>query len=266
MALSLSMIAAALSVFLGGSANPLTDLAQNLSRPFQVLGVTIDQNVSHIYGQAFRYDQLVTENKQLREEVSALREEVRTSAVATRKNTLLRELLEFKKIRRDLQFEPVKVLSRSATNWNRSMTINKGSDQGLAPSDCVVDASGTLVGIISEVGSNWSTVFLITDAGFEMGGEAVSVGDRGVLAGDFSLMASGQLKLSYLPRETQIAPGDEVITFAMEGIYPSGLLVGTVYSLETDPSGMYSYAVITPSAALDELHQVFVVTDFVIED
>jgi rod shape-determining protein MreC len=265
-ALSLSLIATALSVILGGSASPLADFTQNLSRPFQTLSMAVDQNVSHFYGQAFRYDQILTENKRLREEVTALQEEVRNTAIATRENTLLRELLEFKKVRRDLQFEPVKVLSRSATNWNRSITISKGTDQGISPSDCVVDASGTLLGIVSEVGSNWSTVFLTTDAGFEMGGEDVSTGERGVLEGDFELMSSGQLKLSYLSRETQIAPGDEVISFATEGVYPAGLLVGTVTSLHTDPSGMYSYAVITPSAALDELSQVFVVTDFVIED
>lgn len=265
-ALSFSLIAAALSVFYGSRANPLTDLLQNLCRPIGTLCTAVDQNVSHFYGQAFRYDQLLTENRHLKEEVNSLREEVCNSAAATRENTLLRELLGFKKTRRELQFEPVKVLSRSATNWNRSITINKGTKQGISSSDCVVDASGALLGIVSEVGSNWSTVFLITDAGFEMGGEAISVGERGVLAGDFSLMVSGDLKLTYLSRETKIAPGDEVVTFATEGIYPSGLLVGTVSSLQLDPSGMYSSAIITPSAALEELNQVFVVTDFVMED
>lgn len=265
-ALSLTLIATALSVFLGGRANPLSDLTQNVFRPFQSLSSIIDQNVSHLYGQAFRYDQLQTENKRLREEVAALQEKVSNGTAATRENVLLRELLNFKKTRRDLQFEPVKVLSQSATNWNQSITINKGKDQGISPSDCLVDASGTLLGIVSEVGSNWSTVFLITDPGFEMGGEASSTGERGVLAGDFELMPSGQLKLSYLSRETRIVPGDEILSFATEGIYPSGLLVGTVSSIQIDPSGMYSYAVITPSAALDELSQVFVVTDFSIVD
>lgn len=265
-ALSLSLIAAALSVFFAGRANPLTDMVQNISRPFQSIGMVIEQNVSHVYGQAVRYDELLAENKRLQEEVASLKEEVRNSAAATRENTMLRELLSFKEKRRELQFEPVKILTRSATNWNRSLTINKGSEAGIAPSDCLVDASGTLFGIVSEVGSHWSTVLLITDASFELGGEVISVGELGVLSGDFELMPSGQLKLSYLSRDTQVSPGDEVLTFATEGIYPSGLLVGTVSALQSDPSGMYSNAIITPSAALDKLNQAFVVTDFVIED
>lgn len=264
-ALSLSLIGAALSVFLGGKAGPLTNLAQTMANPFKQFSLFIDQNVSHLYGQAFTYDQLLAENKALKQEVAALRETARNGDAALRENARLRELLAFRQIRKDLTMEPAKVLTQSATNWNRSITISKGEAQGIAPSDCVVDATGALIGVVTEVGSSWSTVYLLTDAGFEMGGEGAN-GERGILSGDFSLMAKGQLKLSYLPRETKLKPGDEVQSFATEGVYPSGILVGEVTALENDPSGMYSYAILRPAARLSELYQVFVITDYQIEE
>ena len=56
--------------------------------------------------------------------------------------------------------------------------------------------------------------------------------------------------------------GDEVLTSGKGGVYPSGLVVGTVDGVFTDPSGINRYAVVTPTAALEDLTEVFIITDF----
>ena len=75
-------------------------------------------------------------------------------------------------------------------------------------------------------------------------------------------MASGQLKLSYLPENTQLIAGDLVLTSGLNGTYPSGLVIGSIAELRTEASGMSRYAVLDPRADLDGVKQVFVIRDF----
>ena len=53
-----------------------------------------------------------------------------------------------------------------------------------------------------------------------------------------------------------------MLTSGLTGIYPSGLVVGTIESLHTDPSGMSRYAVLAPAADLDRLVEVFIIKEF----
>ena len=75
-------------------------------------------------------------------------------------------------------------------------------------------------------------------------------------------MGQGKLKMSYLPDSAQLVSGDEVLTSGKGGVYPSGLVVGTVDGVFTDPSGINRYAVVTPTAVLEDLTEVFIITDF----
>ena len=126
----------------------------------------------------------------------------------------------------------------------------------------MVTETGVLVGVVSSVGLNWCTVSTVVDAGLEMGGIVTRTYSAGVLEGSMDLMSRGRLRLSYLPDEAQLVSGDEVVTSGMGDVYPSGLVVGRVEGVFTDPSGMTRYAVIVPDAQLDSLIEVFVIKDF----
>ena len=78
----------------------------------------------------------------------------------------------------------------------------------------------------------------------------------------FALMGQGRLKLSYLPHSAQLVSGDEVLTSGKGDVFPSGLVVGTVEAVFTDPSGMNRYAVVEPDVDLDSLVEVFVIKSF----
>lgn len=264
-ALSLSLILVAASQLFGGLMGPVSELFQTVSRPFREATLFLDQNASHWYGQATRYESVLAENQALREELAKLQAELREGQRSARENVLLRELLELRQARQDLHFESARILSPSADNWSGTLTIDKGSRQGVALRQCVVDATGALVGTIGEVGSNHALVCLLTDASFEMGGEVVSTGEAGLLTGTFSPAGEGCLLLTQLAKNTAVAPGDEITTLSAQGMYPSGLLVGTVSRVEDDPSGLTRTAWVTPSVSPDSLRQVFVITDYTVE-
>lgn len=96
----------------------------------------------------------------------------------------------------------------------------------------------------------------------EMGGICVRTDCAGILEGDFALMSQGRLKLSYLPDDAQLRPGDQILTSGQGDIYPPDLVVGRVEELRSDPSGMMRYAVLKPQARLDSLVEVFIIKEF----
>lgn len=261
-ALLLSAITAVTSLFLGGISNPLSNVLGVIATPIQGAVTSFAGWVEGIYNYSFEYQALQEENEQLRKQMAELEEKAREGESASRENERLRALLELREKRRDFVFESATVVSRSSTNWASTMTISKGTSQGVAVNDCVIDETGTLVGVVSEVGLTWSTVITVVDTGIEMGALAERTESAAILEGDFSLMEEGRLKLSYLPENTELLAGDVIVTSGKGGTYPSGLVVGFIESIHTDPSGMSRYAVVEPQARLDSAYQVFVIKEF----
>lgn len=242
--------------------NPLANLLGLVSSPLREAASAAAEWVEDRYDYAFRYDELVEENAALKERVAELEEAVRQAQDDSRQNELLRELIGLAEKRADFDFEDATVTVRTTSNWNATLTINKGSNVAIELGDCVVDAYGNLVGIVSEVGFNYSVVAAVTDATTEIGGRIPRTDDNAVLEGDFALMKEGKLKLTYLPENSQPISGDQITTSGLGDIYPSGLVVGTVESIQTGADGLSRYAVVKPAADLDDLRYVFVIKDF----
>ena len=258
----LAAILGVVSLLLGGNADPLSNAVRVVVTPVrnginQVVGWTED-----VRSYLTEHDQLKEEVARLEEENAQLREQAREGQDALEENERLRELLELREKRRDFALEPATVTAITSSHWESTLTISKGSDFGVALNDCVVTETGALVGVVSEVGTNWATVSTIVDTSIEIGGVVARTDSAGIIEGDFELMGRGRVRLSYLPEATQLIAGDEVLTSGRGGVYPSGLVVGHVEEIHMDESGLTRYAEVTPEADLEHLVQVFVITDF----
>lgn len=261
-AVLLALIITVLSVIMTGFADPLTNLVGIVSTPFRN-GINAVVNwTEEVYSDAFQQDALKADYEQLKKDYAKLQEELRETQQAKDENERLRNLLGLKERRRELNFEAATVTAYGADNWDSAITISKGTDAGVTAGNCVVDEYGNLVGVVETVGTNWSTVMTIVDSDMEMGGLIARTNDAAILEGDFDLMGQGKLKLSYLPETSELMAGDQVLTSGLSGMYPSGLVVGSIEEVRTDASGMNRYAVIVPETELNNLEQVFVVTSF----
>lgn len=249
------------SALLGGT-DPVSNLVNSIATPFRSGVTAVLDWTAGVREYVLHYDELHEELDALRAEVARLEDEVRRNEEASKENEQLRELLELKQKRKDFTFQSARISERSTDNWSNTLTLGKGSNAGLETGDSVITETGALVGVITVVGYNWATVSTVIDPSSELGGIVNRTYSAGVLEGDFTLMGQGKLKLSYLPDSAQLVSGDEVLTSGKGGVYPSGLVVGTVDGVFTDPSGINRYAVVTPAADLSELIEVFVVTDF----
>lgn len=263
----LLVIAVLVAAILGVSSallgfNPISNLLGLAATPFRAAVSSVSEWVEGRYDYAFRYEELVEENDALKKRISELEEEIRQAEDANRQNELFRELIGLAERRADFDFEDATVTARTVSNWSSTLTINKGTNVDIAVGDCVVDAYGNLVGVVTETGFNYSVLATVADVSTEMGGRISRTDDNAVLEGDFGLMCRGCLKLSYLPENSQPLSGDQVITSGLGDIYPSGLVVGTVESIHVEADGMSRYAVIKPAADLENLRYVFVIRDF----
>ena len=261
-ALLLSILIGVGSAFLGGNADPLSNVANTVTAPIRSAIATVSGWAEGVYTYVFHYGELQDELDSLRKQVAELEDAVRQGQEASRENEQLRSLLDLQEKRRDFVFESAKVTARSTSNWESILSLSKGSSAGIEVGDCVITETGVLVGVVSQVGYNWSSVSTVINTDTEMGGIVSRTYSAGVLEGDFALMSQGKLKLNYLPEGAQLVSGDEVVTSGKGDIFPSGLVVGQVEGVFTDPSGQSRYAVVTPLAKLDSLIEVFVIKDF----
>ena len=208
------------------------------------------------------YTALLEENEALRLEIAELRQSERQAQLDREENALLRELMDLRAQRRDFVFESAKILEHSDTNWTSTLTLDRGTNRGIAVNNCVVSAEGYLVGVVSEVGVNWARVLTVIDTDIELGARIFRTSEVAVAEGDFTLMGEKRLKLSYLPPAASLLVGDYIVTSGLGGYYPSGLVIGTLSSVNTNDDGLARYAVITPMAELDTLTEVFVIKEF----
>lgn len=259
-ALLLAALLAIVSAISG--LNPITNAVQVITNPVGSLTGGISSWFQYQYDRLTGYDQLLEENEQLKQRLSDLEKQVRESQDALRENERLQELLGVAQEHPDWVYASATVTQRSTTNWGRQITINAGSAQDVSTGDCVIDQYGNLVGVVGQVGSNWSLVTTILDPSLELGVRVARTDDSLMAQGDFSLMGDGKLKLTYIPQDAQLITGDQVTTSGLGNKYPGGLLLGTLESLHTEADGISRTGVIAPSADVANIRYVYVITQF----
>lgn len=257
---------AAMSIF-SSTASPLGNIVGVITSPFR----SAAQSVADWYNEKQDYfadnRALRAANEELKRQIAEMQADVRDAETALEENERYREMLGLREKHRSFELESARVLNRSRSNWTSSLTLNCGTDYGIAVGDCVITERYELVGVVSEAGYNWCTVLTVIDTDSSLGARVFRTGDVGLAQGDFALMGQGLLELSYLPNEgSQLLPGDLVLSSGFGGYYPADLTIGSVREVRTDDSGAASYAVVQPAADLETLTQVFVVKDFEIVD
>jgi len=245
-----------------GQANAVEDTAGAVRSPFQKVAQALVSRVEGFYGYLFNYDMLMQENENLRAQIAELEKQVRENEQAKEENVKLRELMNLSQKHSDFVFESAKVVSWNASNWASTFTISKGAEAGLEVGDAVVTEYGVLVGTVSEIGTNWSTVDTVVDIGTSIGVLVGTEETSAMLLGDYTLMSSQYMKISFVAESGQVITGDIVVTSGAGGAYPQGLILGTVSSVHSEAAGQIEYAVVEPFTDLNALTQIFVIKDY----
>ena len=234
---------------ISGNSSPITRAAGAVVRPFQRFGT----GVGHFFSKGLDYftefDALKAENEQLKQQISDNAQLVRDAQIALEENNQLRSQLG----------QPEN--TRSPGDWADTLTLDKGSSSGVNKDDLVTTVDGML-GFVSEVTDNTCEVTSITDPKMQCGALVTRTRETAIAEGDYNLMTRGALRLSYLREDSKVVVGDTVETSGRGGVFPKGILIGTVESVQPEESGLSYYAVIKPFVSVDSVSSVSIITEY----
>lgn len=150
-----------------------------------------------------------------------------------------------------------RVIGGSSGDWDSTIVIDKGTSSGVSV-DMPVMGYGSVIGQVTETSVFSSTVTLLNDPTSGVSAMLQSTREVGILEGS----VDGALHLSYIPTSSSVSVGEPVVTSGLGGVYPSGMLLGTVASVSSNASDMYHTIVVAPVAQVGNYEEVFVMTTF----
>lgn len=268
-AIAVVIIAALLAVITGvtiitkGNPGFLTSSVETLLQPLKSAAASVAGVCEKIYGYMNDYDRLVEENAALRAQVAGADKERREFNELEQENIRLRELLELARKNDDYEFESASIISWSASNWDSSFTISKGSaNSDISAGDPIITSSGDVVGVVKTVSDTSSVCVSLIDTTFAVSVNLENIESAASAKGSFTLMKQGLMMVEYIDDSTMVFTGDGVVTSGKGGVFPPGLLVGYVTKVERNEENVDNYATVEPAVDLDNLLYVYIITEF----
>ena len=222
-------------------------------RPVQEGTANFSAGLRSIYHDYLNLVQVRQENERLIAELARVKAEQARMAELEAENRHLTELLE---LRDALGADAIaaNVIGSDATGISHTLILGQGSASGLRPGMAVLSNQG-VVGRIIETSPHASRVLLIDDHNSALDGFDQRSRARGIVAG----MVDDGVIMKYVDRSQDIRTHDTIVTSGLDGIFPRGLLVGTVSGVHREGPGLFLTVQLAPAVSFRELEQVLVV-------
>ena len=260
------ILAVVVAVLLAVASNltglSLPDLVvKGIMTPIRSGASALTEQAEQLYSYVFRYEALAAENELLRQELAQMKEDNRRAAALAIENDQLRALLELKAANDSYTMVDAYVIGQGGADWSSLLTIDRGSNAGIEVGMCAITAYGQMVGLVTEVGPNYSVIKTVLDSSLEISATISSSGYNGMVQGGYTTGFVGMLRMDYLPTEAVIRNRDEVVT-AGSTMYPRDLLLGYVVDAAFDDTGVAKFAILEPATDFGSLKQVFILTSY----
>ncbi len=229
----------------------------DVSTPALEAGSAIGDRISKLNTGLKTLDELEADNAALAAQNSQLRASHQLLSEMEAENKRLRAALDYSE-RSTFQLLPAEIISRSASSWWNTVTINRGFSSKVDSSQPVLTAGG-LVGRTTTVAKDVSIVLLLTDENCRVAARVEGSHEQGIVSGRRVVgNAPPELILNFLSRDANLQPGTKVFTAGVSGaVFPAGILIGIVKEFRARE--LDGQAVIEPAADFSRLEDVFVV-------
>lgn len=251
-----------LSLFTNVFEAVLNRVAGNMIIPFQ-RGITyVGGFITDKADNLREIEALLEENSLLKTKVDELTLEINRLQQDKYELAHLQKLFKL-----DAQYESyekvgARIVGSESVNWYHSFLIDKGSDDGLKV-DMNVIADGGLVGIITDVGSNWSRVTSIISDEINLMGRVLSTEDNLIVSGNLATVkTNGTISFSQLlDTDDQVHTGDKVVTSSISDKYLPGLVIGYIDKAGLDANNMTKSGSLLPVVDFNHLDEVLIILD-----
>ena len=256
------LLSAGLVVLSNATGHTLPDmLVQGLLSPFRYGMQSLTNSAEQFYSYMFQYEALAAENEALKAQIAEMEGDARQADSYQRENQRLRNLLELSTVREDFKLVDGYIIAKSSTDWSSTITINKGTNAGIARDMCVVTANLEVVGLVTEAGPDYAVVKTILDSSLEVSATIASSGYSGMVKGGYTDGRKDMMRMDYLPSAAIIRNNDQVVTSGST-VYPRDLIIGYVVDAGFGDTGVAKFAMLVPAVEFGRLEQVFVLTSY----
>lgn len=225
-----------------------------VQRFFTSIGNFVDEKTEPIIN-VLNYKDL---NDNLSKENEALKEQIVSLTMSQKELSEMKDLKQaLRYVDSDLNnnYVSCEVVSKDMGNWFNMFTIDAGSAQGITKNSTVINGNG-LVGLVYEVGENWSKVISIIDQKSSVGFEMLRVTNDfdGILSGTTNYELIGDL----FDPKADVKVGDYIVTSGL-GMYPKGILIGKIYEVIVDKDLILNRIKVTPVVDFRKIDKVMVI-------
>lgn len=236
-------------------------VVQGVLTPIRTGVSRLTDQAEKLYDYMFKFESISAENEQLKQQLAEIQDDARNADAIARENERLRALLELRESNEEYVFMDGYIIGWSSNEWSNTITINRGTSSGIQKDMCAVTANGELVGLVSEVGTNYAVIKTVLDSSLEISASISGAGYNGMVKGGYSTESPDKLRMNYLPSDATIHINDQVVTTGST-VYPRNLILGYVIDAGFDDTGVAKFALLEPAADIASLEQVFVVVDY----
>jgi rod shape-determining protein MreC len=232
---------------------PLSAVLMWILRPLQIAA---QGTVNWIGGLRENYDTIAgfrAENERLRSRIQSLEVERQKLLEAQATNARLKQLLDFRAVLPGKAVTAA-IIANSATSWFQSCLLDKGSADGVRKGMAVVTPLG-VVGQVVAVTPRTAKVLLLTDPNSGIDVLVQRTRARGIVSGS---LENGTV-LKYVKRSEDIQEGDRLITSGTDGVFPKGMMVGTVIKVMKQHIGLFQFVEVLPAVQSTRVEEVQIV-------
>ena len=244
--------------------NPLDLAVQGVLTPFRAAATALTTTAEKYYGYMFRYEALAAENEVLKKQIAEMEDTARQAESVSRENQRLRKGMNLLETHEDYKLVDAYIIGWNSSDWQNTLTINRGTNSGIQKNMCAVTENGEVVGLVTDVGINYAEVTTILDSTLEISGTIASSGYNGMVRGGYIDGHQTLLQMNYLPSAAIIRNKEQVVTSGST-VYPRGLIMGNVVDAGFEETGIAKYALLDPAAEINSLEQVFIITNYTTE-
>lgn len=232
---------------------PLSAVLMWIMRPLQIAA---QGTINWIGGLQDRYDTLAgfrAENERLRKRIQDLEVERQKLLESQATNSRLTQLLD---LRSHLPGKALtaSIIAHSASSWFKSCLLDKGSADGVSKGMAVVTPLGVL-GQVVAVTPRTAKVLLLTDPNSGIDVLVQRTRARGIVSGS---LENGPV-LKYVKRSDEVQEGDRLITSGTDGVFPKGMMVGTIIKVTKQHIGLFQFIEVLPAVQAARVEEVLVV-------
>lgn len=220
--------------------------------PFQEAIAGTSRFLKDIWHHYFNLVLVSEENDQLKKQLARAQEMKNQWVEARMANDRLRGLMD---IGRGFAQELVyaEVIGRDPTAWFKTVIINKGAKDSVAPGMPVLVPEG-IVGQVVDVSGHYAKVLLLVDQNSAVDALVQRTRARGLIKGEFA----DQCRLEFVLRKEDVQVGDAIVTSGLDKVFPKGLPIGAITDVVAETPDMFYTITVAPHVDFEKLEELLV--------